>query len=118
MSNEISTSHKKYVDAVFQRISQLYGASTDADIGRKLGGLSNQSVYTYRKRDSVPYAHIIENCPPRDWEYIFRGVASHSQDPLDAARSALLAKGYRMILEPLPARPGPAEPPGEAEPSP
>lgn len=49
---------------------------------------------------------------------VLLGFQSAVGDPLDAARSALLAKGYRMILEPLPARPGPAEPPGEAEPSP
>jgi transcriptional regulator with XRE-family HTH domain len=35
------------------------------------------------------------------------------QDPLEAARDAMLRKGLRMILEPLPAPPAPGSPQGE-----
>lgn len=108
MSNEKSSLDKLSVDTVFERISELYGASSDAAIGRKLGGLSNQAVYTYRKRQSIPYGHIIENCPPGDWEYIFTGRRSEPPaDGVEAALRTLTAAGFEVTLKAPPA----AQPP-------
>jgi hypothetical protein len=103
LSNEKLNLDKLSVDAVFERIAELYGAPSDAAIGRKLGGLSNQAVYTYRKRKSVPYGHIIENCPAADWPYIFLGAETPKASPersegVQKALDFLLSQGYSVTL--------------------
>jgi hypothetical protein len=101
LSNEKLSLDKLSVDAVFERIAELYGAPSDAAIGRKLGGLSNQAVYTYRKRNSIPYGHIIENCPAADWPYIFLGSALAVALPLQEAIRAVEAAGLAVVSRSL-----------------
>lgn len=90
------------IGSIFDRICAAKGI-TQADLGKRFNK-SPQSMAQHRQNNTFDLRLLIEAFPDVSLDWLFRG-----HDPLQAARGALLEKGYRVTLEPIPA---PQAPPG------
>jgi hypothetical protein len=112
MSMDKSTSGIFFFDAVISRIKEIYGLEKDSEVARKIG-LGRQDIYTYKKRKSIPFAYILENTPPQDWEFIFLGRRSARALPLREAIEAIEAQGLAVVSPSILRAAQAAQPPPE-----
>lgn len=60
------------MNIIFDRIKQVYGLKSDADLARLLG-MHPSSVSMRRQRGKPDYERIIRSCADADLNWIFRG---------------------------------------------
>lgn len=81
-----------FFDAVLQRLKDVSGATTDADLA-KLLGMSPQAFNNRKKTKSLPNTEILDFCNKQgiDLNYVFRGEGKAGGDTLRAAIAELQA---------------------------
>lgn len=59
-------------EIVLSRLKKAYGLTSDADLAQFFG-VGTSTVANWKKRDSIPFKHILESCPTISYDWLFRG---------------------------------------------
>ena len=80
-------------------MAQVTGAKTKAELGRALG-MNLKAIWAAMDRKRVPYPHIVDKIPPREWEYVFTGRRASVALSHPEMMQALVDAGYRVERAP------------------
>ena len=91
--NEGELSSNKVVNSIIilDRIKELINIKTDLELAKYLG-ISQNTIYSWKSRDSVDVWVIFQRLPKLDWNYIFYGEGFNSMIEENEARDQELLK--------------------------
>lgn len=76
---------------ILDRIKELINIKTDLELAKYLG-ISQNTIYSWKSRDSVDVWVIFQRLPKLDWNYIFYGEGFNSMIEENEARDQELLK--------------------------
>ena len=76
---------------ILDRIKELINIKTDLELAKYLG-ISQNTIYSWKSRDSVDVWVIFQRLPKLDWNYIFYGEGFNSMTEENEARDQELLK--------------------------
>ena len=76
---------------ILDRIKELMNIKTDLELAKYLG-ISQNTIYSWKSRDSVDVWVIFQRLPKLDWNYIFYGEGFNSMIEENEARDQELVK--------------------------
>ena len=76
---------------ILDRIKELMNIKTDLELAKYLG-ISQNTIYSWKSRDSVDVWVIFQRLPKLDWNYIFYGEGFNSMIEENEARDQELLK--------------------------
>lgn len=88
---ELSTNKGVNSIIILDRIKELINIKTDLELAKYLG-ISQNTIYSWKSRDSVDVWVIFQRLPKLDWNYIFYGEGFNSMIEENEARDQELLK--------------------------
>lgn len=89
--NEVSSNKVVNSIIILDRIKELINIKTDLELAKYLG-ISQNTIYSWKSRDSVDVWVIFQRLPKLDWNYIFYGEGFNSMIEENEARDQELLK--------------------------
>ena len=89
--NEVSSNKVVNSIIILDRIKELINIKTDLELAKYLG-ISQNTIYSWKSRDSVDVWVIFQRLPKLDWNYIFYGEGFNSMIEENEAREQELLK--------------------------